>query len=325
MEKRRVAILTSGGDAPGMNATVRAAVRAGLEKEWEMVGIRHGYRGLMSGDLIPLGARDVGGIIDRGGTFLHTARCPEFETREGQLKGVSMLEQHGIDALIVIGGNGSQAGAYALSEMDYPVVGIASTIDNDLYGADISLGVNTALSIALEAIDRLRTTASSHERAFVVEVMGRECGYIALMSGIAGGAECIVVPEVPIGPETVEDEIQSAYRRGKSHAIVVVAEGAEYNAKRLAQHFQEHRRRLGFELRVTELGHVQRGGIPSVSDRLLGTRLATSAIEHLDQGRGGILIGQIKDEARATPLSEVVNNRKELDTNLWKLAEVLAR
>jgi len=323
--RRRVAILTSGGDAPGMNAAVRAAVRAGLEKEWEMFGIRHGYQGLIRGDVIRLGARDVGGIIDRGGTFLHTARCPEFKTREGQLKGLNMLQQHHIDALIVIGGNGSQAGAHALSEMDYPVVGIASTIDNDLYGADISLGVNTALSIALEAIDRLRTTASSHERAFVVEVMGRECGYIALMSGIAGGAESIVVPEMPIGPEMVEDEIQSAYRREKSHAIVVVAEGAEYNAKRLAQHFQKHKRRLGFELRITELGHVQRGGIPSVFDRLLGTRLATSAIEHLDRGRGGILVGQIKDEARATPLSEVVSKRKELDETLWKLAKVLAR
>lgn len=322
---KRVAVLTSGGDAPGMNAAIRAVVRTGLEKNWQMFGIRYGYQGLISGDIVSLGARDVGGIIDRGGTVLHTARCPEFETQEGQLKGVNMLEQHHINALIVIGGTGSQAGACKLSEMGYPVVGIASTIDNDLYGSDIALGVNTALSIALEAIDRLRTTASSHERAFVVEVMGRDCGYIALMSGIAGGAECIVVPEIPVGPETVEEEIQSAHQRGKSHAIVVVAEGAIYNAKRLAQYFQEHRERLGFELRITGLGHVQRGGIPSVFDRLLGTRLAMSAIEHLDRGKRGILIGLIKGEVQATLLSKVMVNRKELDTSLWNLAKVLAK
>jgi len=324
MGNMRVAVLTSGGDAPGMNAAIRAAVRAGLDKGWQMFGIRHGYKGLISGDIVPLGARDVGGIIERGGTFLHTARSPEFETREGRLKGLNMLEQHNIDAVLIIGGDGSQSGARELSEEGCTVIGIASTIDNDLYGSDISIGVNTALNIALESIDRLRTTASSHDRAFVVEVMGRNSGYLALMSGIAGGAEFIVVPEVPSTPETVAEEIRSAYQRGKSHAIIVVAEGAECNAEALAQHFREHNWRLGFELRVTRLGHVQRGGIPSVFDRLLGTRLAASAIEYLDRGKHGIMVGLINDEVQTTALSEVVANKKGLDMSLLELAKVLA-
>ncbi|MFP3879808.1 MAG: ATP-dependent 6-phosphofructokinase [Dehalococcoidia bacterium] len=321
---KRVAVLTSGGDAPGMNAAIRSAVRTGLDKGWEMCGIRHGYRGLISGDIVHLGARDVGGIIEHGGTFLHSARCPEFETEDGQVKGLNVLQQHNIDALLVIGGDGSQAGAYKLSQMGYPVIGIASTIDNDLYGSDISIGVNTALSIALESIDRLRTTASSLDRAFVVEVMGREHGYLALVSGIAGGAEYIVIPEKPCDPEEVAEEIRALYQKGKANAILIVAEGAKYNAEALAQYFREHHERLGFELRITRLGHVQRGGIPSVFDRLLGTRLAASAIEYLDQGKHGILAGLFGDEVRATPLSEVVASKKELDMSLLKLARILA-
>lgn len=324
MSKRRVAVLTSGGDAPGMNAAIRAVVRTGLDKAWEVFGIRHGYQGLIDGDIVPLGARDVGGILERGGTFLHTSRCPEFEKREGQLEGLNTLQRHKIDALLVVGGNGSQTGAFRLSEMGYPVVGIASTIDNDLYGSDICIGVNTALDIALESIDRLRTTAASHDRAFLIEVMGRDHGYLALMSGITGGAESIVVPEVPIEPRTVEEEIQSAYKRGKSHAIVVVAEGAKYNAERLGEYFREHQRRLGFELRVTRLGHVQRGGVPSFLDRLLGIRFGAHAIEQLDEDKHGVLVGLIAGQIRTTPLSEVVANKKELDMNLLKLARMLA-
>jgi len=324
MIARRVAVLTSGGDAPGMNAAIRAAVRTGLGKGWQMLGIRRGYQGLISGDVVELGARDVGGIIERGGTFLHSARCPEFETEEGRQEALGTLERCGIDALLVIGGDGSQAGAHKLSEMGYPVLGIASTIDNDLYGSDVSIGVDTALNIALESIDRVRTTAQSHDRAFVVEVMGRNCGYLALVSGIAGGTECVVVPEVPTTPEEVAQEIRDAYRRGKSHAIVVVAEGARYDAEALARHFREHHVRLGVELRVTRLGHVQRGGIPTVADRLLATRLATSAVEDLARGRHGVLEGLVRDEVQATPLSEVAASRKELDMNLLKLARMLA-
>jgi 6-phosphofructokinase 1 len=321
---KRIAVLTSGGDAPGMNAAIRAVVRTGLAKGWEVFGIHHGYVGLIADNVVPLGVRDVGGIIQRGGTMLGSARCPEFETVDGREKALRALHEHDIEALVVIGGNGSQTGAYALSQMGFPVVGVASTIDNDLYGAEITIGVDTALNVALEAIDRLKVTASSHQRAFLVEVMGRECGYLALMAGIAGGAEAIVIPEVETDPEAVAIELRTAYERGKAHALVVVAEGAQYNAAGLARYFQEHRDRLGFELRVTTLGHVQRGGAPGAFDRLLATRLGAAASEHLARGEHGLLVGLLKGEIAATPLAEVVANKKPLDLQLLNLARVLA-
>jgi 6-phosphofructokinase 1 len=308
-----------------MNAAIRAVVRTGLEKGWEVFGVHHGYAGLIAGDARQMGARDVGGIIQQGGTILGSARCPEFKTEGGRLKAVRFLHQLQMDALVVIGGNGSQTGAYELSRKDFPVVGVASTIDNDLYGADISIGVDTALNVALEAIDRLKITATSHERAFLVEVMGRDCGYLALMTGIAGGAEVIVIPETETDPDSVTAELQSAYERGKGHAIVVVAEGARYNAETMAQHFSEHKDRLGFELRVTKLGHVQRGGSPGSFDRLLGTRLGAAATELLSRGEYGFLVGLKRGEIGATPLSEVVSNRKTLDLSLLELAEILAK
>lgn len=307
-----------------MNAAVRSAVRCGLERGWEMYGIRHGYQGLIEGQVVALGARDVGGIIGRGGTFLHTARAPRFKTDEGRLQGLDILIRNQIDALIVIGGGGSQTGAYKLSEMGFPVVGVASTIDNDLPGSDISIGVHTAVNIAVESIDRLRTTAASHDRAFVIEVMGRDHGYIALVSGITGGAESIVVPEIPTDPEKVAEDIRSAYHRGKSHAIVVVAEGADCNAEKLAAHFREHQESIRFELRVTRLGHVQRGGIPDAFDRLLATRLAAEAVNHIAGRKYGILIGNVNGKEVATPLKEVVSRKKELDLSLLELAKVLA-
>jgi len=322
---KRIAILTSGGDAPGMNAAVRAAVRIGLDKGWEVFGIREGFAGLIAGNSIPLGARDVGGIIQRGGTVLGSARCPEFKTENGRLQALRRLHQQNLSGLVVIGGNGSQAGAFALSRMDFPVVGVASTIDNDLYGSDITIGVDTALNIALEAIDRLKVTASSHQRAFLVEVMGRDCGYLALMAGIAGGAEAVIIPEVETDPEIVAAELRVAYERGKGHALVVVAEGARYNAEALARYFQEHHERLGFELRVTTLGHVQRGGVPTAFDRLLATRLGTAAMEHLAREEHGLMVGLLKGEIVATPLAEVVSKRKMLDLNMLELAQVLAK
>lgn len=320
---RRVAVLTSGGDAPGMNAAIRAVVRAGLAQGWEMLGVRRGYAGLLNGEIRPLGARDVGGIIQLGGTILGSARCPEFQTPEGLRRAVHVLDRHGIDALVVIGGNGSQQGAYALFREGVPVVGVASTIDNDLLGSDITLGVDTALNVALEAIDRLKTTASSHQRAFLVEVMGRDYGYLALMAGIAGGAEAVVIPEVPVSPEAVAEAIREAYAKGKPHAIVVVAEGAHYNAQRLAEYFQ--RERLGYELRVTVLGHVQRGGAPGAFDRLLGTLLGAGAVEALARGERGVLVGQIKGEVVTTPLAEIAGKKKPLNPKLFELARVLAQ
>jgi len=322
---KRIAVLTSGGDAPGMNAAIRAVVRTGIEKGWEVFGAHHGYMGLIAGDMAPLGARDVGGIIQQGGTVLGSARCPEFKTEDGRLKALRALHQQDIDALVIIGGNGSQTGAHALSQMGFPVVGVASTIDNDLYGTEISIGVDTALDVALEAIDRLKVTASSHQRAFLVEVMGRECGYLALVAGIAGGAEAIVIPEVETDPEVLAAELRAAYERGKAHALVVVAEGARYNAEELARYFQAHHDRLGFELRVTTLGHVQRGGAPGAFDRLLATRLGAAATEHLARGEQGVLVGLLRGEIAATPLAEVVGNKKPLDLRLLELACVLAR
>jgi 6-phosphofructokinase 1 len=322
---KRIAVLTSGGDAPGMNAAIRAVVRTGLDRGWEVFGIRHGYAGLIAGDVVSLGARDVGGIIQQGGTVLGSARSLEFKTEEGRQKAIETLHQHKLEGLVVIGGNGSQTGAYALSQLDFPVVGVASTIDNDLYGSEITIGVDTALNIALEAIDRLKVTASSHQRAFLVEVMGRHCGYLALMAGIAGGAEAVVIPEVETDPNTIAAELCAAYERGKPHALVVVAEGARYNAEAMARHFAEHRERLGFELRVTTLGHVQRGGAPGAFDRLLATRMGAAATEYLARGEYGILTGLIKGEITATPLAEVVTHQKPLDSHLMTLAQVLAK
>jgi len=322
---KRIGVLTSGGDSPGMNAAIRAVVRAGLEKGWEVFGVQHGYLGLIEGNMTPLGSRDVSRVIQSGGTMLGSARCLEFTTEEGRHKAIRRLGEQNIEAVVVIGGNGSQTGANALSKMGFPVVGVASTIDNDLYGSDITIGVDTALNIGLEAIDRIKVTASSHERAFLIEVMGRGCGYLALMSGIAGGAEAIVIPEIRTGPEEVASALRDAYDRGKQHALVVVSEGARYNAEKLARYFKRHHARLGFDLRVTTLGHTQRGGAPSAYDRLLATRLGFEAVERLAAGECGVLVGLIKGEYTTTPLAQVVAHKKKLDPKLLALAPVLAK
>lgn len=322
---KRIAVLTSGGDAPGMNAAIRAVVRVALSKGWKTFGVQHGYAGLINNEMRELGPRDVGGIIQTGGTMLGSARSSEFKTSEGQQLALRHLSQQGIEGLFVIGGNGSQTGAHALHLRGFPVIGIASTIDNDLYGSDITLGVDTALNIAVEAIDRLKVTASSHTRAFLIEVMGRDCGYIAMMSGIAGGAEAIVIPEIDTSPEQVAHELQEAYRRGKSHGIVVVAEGAKYNAEQLAAYFKEHREEIGFELRTTQLGHVQRGGIPTVADRLLGTEFGAYAVECMAQGQSGVLVGKINNQLTTTPHEQIAGKHRPVDPKLFELANVLAQ
>ncbi len=319
---KRIAVLTSGGDAPGMNAAIRAVVRSGIAKGWEVMGVRLGYEGLINGQFINMGARDVGNIIQIGGTILGSARCPEFKTEAGIERANRNLNQHGIDALVVIGGNGSQCGSNDLSS-HFPVVGVASTIDNDLFGSDMTIGVDTALNIAIEAIDRLKITASSHQRAFMIEVMGRNCGYLALMSGIAGGAESVVIPEVPCNPESIEDDIHRAYEKGKAHAIIVVAEGADYNAKRLDEYFRTHRERLGFDLRMTTLGHIQRGGAPGAFDRILASRFGAGAVECISSGEFGVLVGLRNNEVKTTPLIDVVKNKKTLDLRLFDLAKSL--
>jgi len=320
---KRIAVLTSGGDAAGMNAAVRAVVRTGAARGLEVLGVRHGYAGLIAGDAAPLGVRDVGGIIQRGGTVLGTGRCPEFTTEEGRAKALTHLGRLGVEGLVVVGGNGSQTGSHLLSAA-FPVVGVASTIDNDLLGSDITLGADTALNVALEAIDRLKVTASSHGRAFLVETMGRKCGWLALMAGVAGGAECVVVPEIETTPEEVAGAVRAAYDRGQAHAVVVVAEGARHDGDALAAYFREHRGRLGFELRVTKLGHVQRGGAPGAFDRLLGTRLGAAAVDVLSRGERGVLVGLVRGAVATTPLADVAFRTKGIDPALFELARVLA-
>lgn len=321
---RRIGVVTSGGDAPGMNAAVRSVVRTGLARGWEVLGIRDGYAGLIEGRMAALASRDVAGILQRGGTVLGSARCPEFATEAGQRSALDQLERHGVDGLVIVGGNGTQAGSEALSRLDVPVVGIASTIDNDLVGADITLGVDSALNTALEAVDRLKTTASSHQRAFLVEVMGRDCGYLALATGLAGGAEAVVVPEHPTTAEAVADRLRAAYARGNNHALVIVGEGSTPGTSELLDYSTAHEAELGFELRATVLGHVQRGTAPSAFDRLLGTRLGAAAVQCLTEGTHGVLVGLLGGTVRATRLAEVVGRIKGVDPELLELTHVLA-
>ncbi len=321
---KRIAILTSGGDAPGMNAALRAVTRAALARGWEVSGIRNGYAGLLADTLVPLQARDVGGIVQRGGTFLGSARCPEFAQKPGRDKALRNLAARGIDAIVVIGGNGSQTGTASLAKEGFAAVGVPSTIDNDLYGSDISIGADTAINVTLEAIDRLRTTASSHQRAFVVETMGRDCGYIALMAGIAGGAEVIAIPELEVEPAEIAERLRAAYRRGKTHALVVMAEGAKHGVQALLKHYGEQKDNIGFELRLTRLGHVVRGGVPTAADRVLATRLGAAAVDSLAAGRHGVVLGMLGGQVAATPLAEIGGRTRPADAALLELARTMA-
>jgi 6-phosphofructokinase 1 len=320
----RLAVMTSGGDAPGMNAALRSVVRMARGTGYDIIGIPHGFSGLIAGECRPLGSRDVGGILGLGGTVLGTTRCLALKTTAGLQAAVASLTKHNINGLIVIGGNGSQAGAYALSRLGVPVIGIASTIDNDLPGTDISIGVTSALDVAVEAIDRLRVTAASLRRVFLVEVMGNHSGYLALMAGLASGAEAIMLPEVKFGPEALMHHLHRLYDQGRSHAIVVVAEGAAYNADQIHQFFTSHPGLASFETRVTKLGHVQRGGTPGVFDRLLATRLGAAAIEHITLGRWGNLIGCVNGEIATTELKHVNATEKRLSPEMLNLANALA-
>jgi 6-phosphofructokinase 1 len=307
-----------------MNAATRAVVRTAIAAGYSVAGIRDGFTGLIAGDLRWLGPRDVGGIIHLGGTMLGSTRCEALRTECGRSEALDTIKKHDIEALIVIGGNGSQTGAFELSKLGVRVVGVASTIDNDLFGSDVTIGATTAVDVALESIDRLRTTASSMRRAFLVEVMGRHCGYLALMAGIAGGAEAIVVPEAQTSPEQVTTALREAYARGKSHAIAVVAEGAAHNAEALGDYAALHAQRLGFDLRVTKLGHVQRGGAPGAFDRMLGTQLGNAAVEAVMERRFGLLIGISNGVPAASALEFAAGKSKPADRRLLELATVLA-
>jgi 6-phosphofructokinase 1 len=321
---KKIAVLTSGGDAPGMNAAIRAVTRGALSRGWQVFGVRNGYAGLLADHLEPLAARDVGGIMQSGGTVLGSARCPEFAEPAGREKALKNLISRGMDALVVIGGNGSQSGSASLARERFTVVGVPSTIDNDLYGNDVSIGCDTAINITLEAIDRLRTTASSHQRAFAVETMGRDCGYIALISGIAGGAEVIAIPEVEITPAQVAERLRDAYRRGKTHALAVIAEKARCGVHELMEYYKTHRALIGFDLRVTRLGHVVRGGTPTAADRLLATRLGAAAIDTLAAGKRGVLVGIVKTDVITTPLADIAGRTRPADASWLELARVMA-
>jgi len=322
---KRIGVLTSGGDNPGLNPCIRAVVRMGIHLGSEMMGIHRGYAGLVDGEIAEMDARSVGGIIRCGGTILGTARCPEFYTSKGRKEALRSLNRFGIEGLVVIGGNGSLTGALELYRMGFPTIGIPSTIDNDVNGTDISIGVDTALNTILDAIDKIKDTASSHNRAFIIETMGRNCGYLALVSGIGGGAELVLVPEIETGLEEVCHTVEDAYIRGKSHCIIVVAEGWKPGTQALAQHLSERQEDLGFSVRVTQLGYVQRGGSASPFDRLLATRLGAAAARELVARNSGNMVGWVKSSVTLTPLEKAVSFDKQISRELWELARIMEK
>jgi 6-phosphofructokinase 1 len=318
-----IAVLTSGGDGPGLNPCIRSVVRTALDKGLEVKGIRRGYDGLIDCDMIDLNARSVGGILNRGGTFLGTARCPEFRTLQGQRAALRNLNRMNVDGLVVIGGNGSLTGALNLHRMDFPVVGIPGTIDNDVNGTDISIGVDTTLNTILDAVDKIKDTASSHQRAFLIEVMGRDSGYLALMASIASGAELALIPEVETTLENVVKAVDDAYIRGKAHCIIIVAEGWKPGARELHDYLRERREEIGFGVRLTVLGHVQRGGSPTAYERILATRLGAAAVQALLDNHLGMMVGMKGGRPGLTPLEEAVAFQKELNLELYELAKMM--
>ncbi len=322
-EFKRIGVLTSGGDGPGLNPCIRAVTRTAIGLGIEVMGIHRGYTGLVNGELTPFDARSVGGIIGKGGTILGTTRLPEFREPRVQRQAIRTLNQHGVDGLVVIGGNGSLTGARDLFKLGFPTVGIPGTIDNDVGGTDIAIGVDTALNTILDAIDKIKDTASSHQRAFLIEVMGRDCGYLALMGGIAGGAELSLIPEIPTPVERVAEVLTEAYMKGKSHGIIIVAEGYKPGTQAVLEYLEAHKDELGFSMRVTVLGHVQRGGAPSAFDRILATRLGAAAVHALIEGKAGSVVGWVKSQVAYTPFDEALADTQRIDARLYELARMM--
>lgn len=320
---RTVGVMTSGGDAPGMNPGIRAVVRAALANGLNVVGIEDGFEGLLHGSFKLLTARNVGGILQRGGTILQTARSMEFKTPQGQRQAIRQLNNAEIDALVVLGGDGSLNGAFKLHQQGVPVVGVPASIDNDIYGTDMCIGVDTALNTIVDAIDKLRDTASSHNRAFLVEVMGRDNGYLANQAGIICGAEMVLVPEYETPFEEISNSVDEAYKRGKSHAIIVVAEGYKMSVHEVATKLEELQ--LGFTTRVTVLGHIQRGGKPTAYDRFLATRFGYKAVEFLLGGQSGVMTGLVGRDIEPIPLATVCSKKKALNQEYFQMARVLAK
>jgi 6-phosphofructokinase 1 len=320
---KTIAVLTSGGDAPGMNACLRAVVRTALSHGVQTYGVKRGYAGLCAGEIEPLTSRAVGGIARWGGTILQTFRSEEFKTTEGFWNAIENIRRFEIEGLVVIGGDGSLRGALELHKAGIPCIGVPASIDNDIYGTDLSIGVDTATNTILDAIDKIKDTASALQRAFVIEVMGRRCGYLALAAGVAGGAEMIIVPERPTSIEEITQEIVRARRRGKPHFIVVVAEGAKPTAAEICNALIDMKTQ-GFEARLTVLGHVQRGGSPTAFDRLLATRFGTAAVEALLEGKSGLMVAQRGTDTITIPLEEALSRQRPVDEELLKLEEALA-
>ncbi len=321
---KKIAVMTSGGDSPGMNAAIRSVVRACAYYRTECIGIYRGYQGMIEGDFVTLSARSVNNIIHKGGTILKSARSNDFRTKEGREKAFENLKEHEIDGLVVIGGDGSFTGGVVFnSEYDFPVIGIPGTIDNDIYGTSHTLGYDTALNTAMEAIDKIRDTASSHNRLFFVEVMGRDAGFIALNAGVGAGAEEILVPEEDLGLERMLESLKKSRRSGKSSSIVVVAEGDKSgkNVYQLADYVEENMPE--YEVRVSVLGHMQRGGSPSCFDRVLASRLGVKAVELLIDGKSNLMVGLRDNKVVATDLEKAIKGQHSIDKDLLRVSDIM--
>ncbi len=317
---KTIGVLTSGGDAPGMNAAIRAVVRAGIYHGYKVMGIKRGYTGLISGEMEELSLRTVSGIIQRGGTFLKTSRCPEFNTEKGIQKAVSMCKVFGIDIIVVIGGDGSYRGALDLCKAGVPVIGIPGTIDNDIACTDYTIGYDTALNTVSEALDKIKDTGYSHERASVLEVMGRHAGYIAINTGIAGGAEVILIPEKPVDFEKdVIKPILEGRNRGKTDFSIIVAEGVEKDVPEIAQMIEE---RTGITTRYTILGYIQRGGTPTVNDRVMASRMGVKAVKVIHKGLINRVIAYKDGKIVDYDLEEAINQTKSVDEEILEMLEM---
>jgi len=318
-----IGVFTSGGDAPGMNAAVRAVVRAAVYYQKNIFLIKRGYKGMINGEIEPAGSRTVSNIIQRGGTIIKTARSRQFRTPQGRQKAYENLSNHGIDGLIAIGGDGTFHGAVDLyRESGIPTVGIPGTIDNDLYGTDFTIGYDTAVNTAVAAIDKIRDTAASHDRFFIVEVMGRDAGFIGLEAGIAVGSENILIPEIKTDLDKICDEILTGFGREKTSYIIVVAEGDE--AGGAYEIGEKIKKRIGIDYRVAILGHIQRGGAPTARDRLLASKLGYWAVKHLIDGKANVMVGEVNSRIVLTDLAETFNKKKPIDMDCVEMARVLS-
>jgi 6-phosphofructokinase 1 len=321
MKMKKIVVLTSGGDSPGMNAAIRAVIRTGIFHGLEVFGVERGYTGLIEGQIFPMNISSVGGIMQRGGTILKTSRCEKFKTKEGLDIALQKLKEFNIDGLVTIGGDGTLRGIRELSALGVKTMGVPATIDNDLSKTDMAIGVDTALNTVMGAIDKIKDTASSHERAFIIEVMGRNSGYLALMGGIAGGVEVILIPEISYNLREISLKLKEGYQRGKTHCIIIIAEGVgkTYEVSKFLED------KIGFETRITILGYLQRGGSPSAFDRLLASRLGAAAVEHLLKGETSKMVGLMGNKIEATDLEVVLSEQKIISQDLYNLALMLAK